>query len=176
MTNASSLRERLALGAAAAALIFAAPVYAADPAPAPGADQPAAGTLVVTAQRKSEIIERTPVAVSAFTGDALKIQRLDGGENLELAVPNMNYSRTNFRADYSLEIRGIGAAVVGDEAEPGDQHQRKQPAAGKQPLRRHRLLRHPAGRGGARAGRHPVRPQRHGGRGEHHHQQAQQRF
>jgi outer membrane receptor protein involved in Fe transport len=121
MTYALCLRRWLALGAAGVALAGVDAAAAAPAATVAAQDGTAAAeaVLVVTAQRKAEDIQRTPVAVSAFTGDALKIRRLDGGENLELAVPNMNYSRTYYRADYSLELRGIGAPVVGVGAEPG---------------------------------------------------------
>ncbi len=75
------------------------------------------GDIVVTAERKEENLQATPVAVSAFTDSMLKARRLDGGENLEQAIPNVNYSRSNF-GGFSLEIRGVGDQAVGG-AEPG---------------------------------------------------------
>ena len=74
--------------------------------------------LVVTAQRREETIQSVPVAVSAFSADALKAQRLDGGENLLLSVPNVNYSRGNF-GGYNFQIRGIGTKVVSNTGDAG---------------------------------------------------------
>lgn len=68
--------------------------------------------LVVTAQRREEALQDVPVAVSAFSPEALKSQRLDGGGNLVLSVPNVNFSRGNF-GGYNFQIRGIGSKVVG---------------------------------------------------------------
>ncbi|MFN3523402.1 MAG: TonB-dependent receptor [Phenylobacterium sp.] len=68
--------------------------------------------LVVTAQRREEALQDVPVAVSAFSAESLKAQRLDAGGNLVLSVPNVNFSRGNF-GGYNFQIRGIGSKVVG---------------------------------------------------------------
>ncbi len=69
------------------------------------------GELVVTAERREENLQDTPIAVSAFSGDTLKSKRLDGGQNLILQIPNTNYTRSNF-GGFNLKIRGIGVDVV----------------------------------------------------------------
>ena len=69
------------------------------------------GELVVTAERREENLQDTPIAVSAFSADTLKNERLDGGQNLLLKIPNANYSRSNF-GGYDFKIRGIGTDVV----------------------------------------------------------------
>ncbi len=69
------------------------------------------GELVVTAQRKEENLQATPIAVSAFSANALSSKRLDGGQNLVLQVPNSNYTRSNF-GGFNLKIRGIGVDVI----------------------------------------------------------------
>ncbi|MCE2819337.1 MAG: hypothetical protein LW695_03710, partial [Phenylobacterium sp.] len=53
--------------------------------------------LVVTAQKKAESIQDVPIAVSAFSQDAL-----------EKSLPNVNFSKGNFNG-YNFQIRGIGA-------------------------------------------------------------------
>ncbi|MHB8528988.1 MAG: TonB-dependent receptor [Caulobacteraceae bacterium] len=87
----------------------------AQAATASAAGENAAGTtigeLVVTAERRQENIQDTPIAVSAFSAATLKNERLDGGENLVLHVPNTYYSRTNF-GGYNFKIRGIGTDVI----------------------------------------------------------------
>jgi outer membrane receptor protein involved in Fe transport len=118
MIQSSQLRSVLALGVSVAALLGAAPVLAQSaPTPAP-ASSTGVQELVVTAQRRSEAIQDVPVAVSAFSAQSLKAQRLDGGNNLVLSIPNVNYSRSNF-GGYNFQIRGIGEKVVTGGAEAG---------------------------------------------------------
>lgn len=69
------------------------------------------GELVVTAERREENLQETPVAVSAFSQQALQARGLQGGQDLLLAIPNVNYSRSNF-GGFNLKIRGIGVDVV----------------------------------------------------------------
>lgn len=114
MTDTLRLRSLLAFGVSAAALLASAPVMA-QTAPANGA---AIGDIVVTAQRRSESIQDVPVAVSAFSQDTLKAQRLDGGDKLLLEVPNVNYSRGNF-GGYNFQIRGIGTKSVAPSGDVG---------------------------------------------------------
>ena len=61
------------LGATAMALLVANPAYAQT---APQADETSSsdgvGDIVVTAQRQSESLQSVPIAVSAFTGEALE--------------------------------------------------------------------------------------------------------
>jgi outer membrane receptor protein involved in Fe transport len=76
------------------------------------------GEIVVTAQRREENLQDVPIAVSAFSGDKLKQQKLEGGEDLLLQVPNSNYTRTNF-GGYDFKIRGIGTDVIGSGSTAG---------------------------------------------------------
>jgi outer membrane receptor protein involved in Fe transport len=66
--------------------------------------------VVVTAQRKQENLQSAPVAVSAFTQDSLKSRNLNGGQDLLLQIPDVNYTRSNF-GGFDLKIRGIGTDV-----------------------------------------------------------------
>jgi outer membrane receptor protein involved in Fe transport len=74
--------------------------------------------LVVTAERREQSIQDAPVAVSAFTDDMLRAQRLDGGQNLLQAVPNVNFSRANF-GGFNFGIRGIGTEALGTSSDSG---------------------------------------------------------
>ena len=117
MMNSLRLRSVLALGASATALMGAAPVLA-QTTPTNSNSTRAITEVVVTAQRRSEALQDVPVAVSAFSADTLKAQRLDGGDKLVLSVPNVNYSRSNF-GGYNFQIRGIGTKVVSPTGDPG---------------------------------------------------------
>lgn len=66
------------------------------------------------------------MAVSAFSEDTLKTQRLDGGQNLLQAIPNVNFSRSNF-GGYNFSIRGIGTKVVGTGEAGVSFHQNNSP-------------------------------------------------
>ena len=103
MSKSLHLRSLLVAGASAAALTAMAP---------PALAQTVIEELVVTAQRREESLQDVPVAVSAFSEESLKVQRIDGGSNLLQAIPNVNFSRANF-GGYNFSIRGIGTKVVG---------------------------------------------------------------
>lgn len=108
------LRRLLTTGASAAILTLVAPSAHAREADAAGPVE----ELVVTAERREATLQQVPVAVSAFSGEALRAARLDGPRDLLQAVPNVNYSRSNF-GTYNLSIRGIGSKFVGLSGEYG---------------------------------------------------------
>ena len=75
--------------------------------------------LVVTAQKKEEALQDVPIAVSAFSQDSLEAQKIDGGPNLQLAIPNVTFAKSNFTNSFNFQIRGIGAKAVGASADQG---------------------------------------------------------
>ena len=99
----------------------AAPVTSGAPAPPASAGSPRAAPaggggnvieeLIVTAQKREESIQNVPIAVSAFSSNSLKAARVEGGQNLVLQVPNVNFSRGNF-GGFNFSIRGIGSKLV----------------------------------------------------------------
>jgi outer membrane receptor protein involved in Fe transport len=103
----------LALGVSAAAIVTSAPAFAA---PAAAASGTTIEELIVTAQRREESIQSVPIAVSAFSNEALKTMRIDGGQDLLQAVPNVTFSRANF-GGYNFQIRGIGTKLVATSAD-----------------------------------------------------------
>jgi len=86
----------------------------------PPATVPKAGVqeIVVTAQRRSENVQIVPIAVTALSSDALKSQRLDSAANLELTVPNLNFSQGAY-GSANFQIRGIGFQIVSTAADSG---------------------------------------------------------
>jgi outer membrane receptor protein involved in Fe transport len=114
MVQTPHLRGLLALGVSAVALLAANGALAQQqPAPAPATT---VGEVVVTAQRREEALQDVPIAVSAFTGETLKSQGIDTGEDLLLAIPNVNFSRANF-GGFNFQIRGIGTKLVATSAD-----------------------------------------------------------
>jgi outer membrane receptor protein involved in Fe transport len=124
----------LALGASVLALAVAGPASAQSVPDPEAAQQPpesdlgtsgeaesgtteSAGTgddadIIVTAQRRAESLQNVPIAVSAFTGEALERQQIENPSDLQLTLPNITYTKTNFTAS-SFTIRGIGDLCVG---------------------------------------------------------------
>ncbi len=125
MTEATAARERRrrsVFGVLLASSILTPMAFGQDPAPPQPTPTPEAGTgseeVLVTAQRKSEALQKVPIAASAFSQDQLQKQKIDGGPNLVLAVPNVNFSKGNFTGS-NFSIRGIGSKLVaasGDSA------------------------------------------------------------
>jgi outer membrane receptor protein involved in Fe transport len=126
----------LALGASVLAMAAAAPAGAqtvpvpeeeqtgdittgagADPdqsgdAPSGTTDSADEGDIIVTAQRRAESLQSVPIAVSAFTGEALERQQIENASDLQQSLPNVTYTKTNFTSS-SFTIRGIGDLCTG---------------------------------------------------------------
>ena len=115
MFHVDSRRAALVLSVSVAAL--AGPV-AAQVTPKTAAAAPALQEVVVTAQRKREALQSVPIAVSAFTAEALQEQKIEGGPDLLKAIPNVSFTKTNF-SGYDLTIRGIGTQAVSVTTDPG---------------------------------------------------------
>jgi outer membrane receptor protein involved in Fe transport len=96
------------------ALLVRTRAEAADPQSGSAAGDGADGTvqaLIVTAQKREENIQDVPIAMSAFTQEALERSQVAGGPDLMTQVPNMTFTKTNFTG-YSIQIRGIGTQAI----------------------------------------------------------------
>lgn len=109
MRKTHRIKTLLIAGASAFALVDAA--HAAD-------KTPAIQELVSAAQKKAVSLQDVPITVSAFSQDALQKSRIDGGPNLVLAIPNVNFSKGNFTG-YNFQIRGIGSKLVAVSGDAG---------------------------------------------------------
>jgi outer membrane receptor protein involved in Fe transport len=52
-------------------------------------------------------------------GHAFEAQKIDGGPNLQQAIPNVTFAKSNFTNSFNFQIRGIGAKAVGASADQG---------------------------------------------------------
>lgn len=68
--------------------------------------------IVVTAQRQDQSLQEVPIAVSAFTAEALEAQQIENASDLQLTLPNVSFTKSNFTSS-SFTIRGIGDLCVG---------------------------------------------------------------
>ena len=110
MSESLRLRSLLIASVSAAAMLgVAAPTFAQDTT---------VGAIIVTAQKKEEAIQDVPIAVSAFSAESLEKAKIDGGPNLVLAVPNVNFSKGNFTG-YNFQIRGVGSKLVAGSGDAG---------------------------------------------------------
>ena len=90
-------------------------VASAQPSPAGSSavsESSAIDDIIVTAQRTSQSLQDVPIAVSAFTAEALERQQINNASDLQLSLPNITYTKGNFTGS-SFTIRGIGDLCVG---------------------------------------------------------------
>ncbi|MDZ3833384.1 MAG: TonB-dependent receptor [Sphingopyxis sp.] len=73
--------------------------------------------IIVTAQKKEEKIIDVPIAMTALSADALDDRKIEGGSELLRAVPNVNFSKSNFSM-YNISIRGIGTKAISASSDP----------------------------------------------------------
>lgn len=105
------VKATLLAGICAGAIAF--PAYAQDTETEEEAVASSAGpVIVVTAQRQAESLQEVPIAVSAFTAEALEAQQIENASDLQLTLPNVSFSKGNFTGS-SFTIRGIGDLCVG---------------------------------------------------------------
>ena len=68
--------------------------------------------IVVTAQRTAQSLQDVPIAVSAFSAEALQRQQINNPLDMQLTLPNITFTKGNFTGA-SFTIRGIGDLCVG---------------------------------------------------------------
>ena len=74
--------------------------------------------VVVTARRRSENLQETPISVSALGSDFLEEMGVDSVEDIETLTPSLQFSQTNFKAP-AIFIRGIGQRSGNPVLDPG---------------------------------------------------------
>jgi iron complex outermembrane receptor protein len=93
----------------------ASPAAASAEGVEPPVAQDATGDIVVTAQRRSESVQKTPIAVSAIGGDALQSRGAINLASIGASVPGLNVSEQVGQA--RLTLRGIGVDNISTGAE-----------------------------------------------------------
>lgn len=110
--------HRILASVSVAALALAKPAFAQEaPQEAAANADVAVGDIIVTASRRSESLQKIPVAVSAVTGGQLKQEQIVQLSDLATSLPNIqigNYAVTN-----NITIRGIGNTQTTAGAESG---------------------------------------------------------
>ncbi|MFM5925052.1 MAG: TonB-dependent receptor plug domain-containing protein, partial [Novosphingobium sp.] len=102
------MRGKLTLLASVCAGAIAFPAYAQNAAE----EDTSSSEIIVTAQRTNQRLQDVPIAVSAFNTEALEKQQIKNTSDLQLSLPNVTFTKTNFTSS-SFTIRGIGDLCVG---------------------------------------------------------------
>ena len=90
-----------------------------------GAEAQAEGleSIVVTARRRAESLQDTPVAVTALSADALERQQIDSTTDLDKVAPNIQFhsygTLTGNNSAAQVFIRGIGQTDATAAVDPG---------------------------------------------------------
>jgi outer membrane receptor protein involved in Fe transport len=98
------------MSASILAILMASPALAQS-APATLSDD-ATDEIIVTAQRQAQNLQEVPIAVSAFSAEALDKRQIENSSDLQLSLPNVTFTKGQFQ-DSSFNIRGIGDLCVG---------------------------------------------------------------
>nr|AAF66621.1 putative outer membrane salicin receptor [Niveispirillum irakense DSM 11586] len=104
-------KSSLMAGAAIATLLPALPVLAQQ------ADTLQLDEIVVTAQRRAENLQETPLAVSAITGEGLASQGIKSVVDLSAQVPSLQITSSGSGAS-QVFMRGIGSSNVTEVGDP----------------------------------------------------------
>lgn len=89
---------------------------AAD-APAAAAESRGIEAMVVTAQKRSENIQKVPVAVTAVTGEDLAARNLNDMESLKYVAPSVKFTNANSSRTEGFSIRGVGTVAFAEGIE-----------------------------------------------------------
>ena len=74
--------------------------------------------IIVTARRRSEQLQSTPVAVTPFDQRKLDDRQISTFGDLQFNVPNLTFTKTNFSGS-SISIRAIGTTVITSSGDSG---------------------------------------------------------
>jgi iron complex outermembrane receptor protein len=118
--------SRLAFAASALLLAFSGEAHAQDDGGAArpiAADPSDSNEIVVTARRREESLQETPIAVSAFSADTLAARQITQTSDLEQITPNLQFKSagqlSGNTAATVVFIRGVGQLDPTAAVDPG---------------------------------------------------------
>jgi iron complex outermembrane receptor protein len=120
-TRRNRLFGALLTSAASMTVLTALPAGAQAPADQPAAAPGGLEEIVVTARKRSEDIQKTPISITAFSPAQIAQQNIRDISDLRGQVPNLEITpESNYgRAFNSLTIRGIGQESFVANVDPG---------------------------------------------------------
>jgi outer membrane receptor protein involved in Fe transport len=82
-------------------------------------DSGAIEEIIVTSRKREESIQDIPIAVSAFSADDLTTSNIDDVADIQMNVPNLQFSKTNFNGAGNISLRGVGNLATAATSETG---------------------------------------------------------
>jgi iron complex outermembrane recepter protein len=110
----NSTFTRVSMFALAAATLAVTPAYAQDAKPADAAAD--SGDIVVTATRNSTLLSKTPIAMTAVSGDGLRAAGVTNAANLQDISPNLSLTRNG--GGLQITIRGVTSTDLTEKGDP----------------------------------------------------------
>ncbi len=101
-----------------AAGLAAVGTQAQESSPAASRSQLALEEVIVTARRREEMLQDTPVAISAFSNEELRLRGIANTRDLQQSVPGLSFSEQGNKAP-SIFIRGVGQKESNAALDPG---------------------------------------------------------
>ena len=74
--------------------------------------------VIVTARKREEMLQETPVAITALSNEELRIAGIANTRDLQQSVPGLNFSEQGNKAP-SIFIRGVGQKEANAALDPG---------------------------------------------------------
>lgn len=117
--RAHAARTVMLAGVASAALIMPTTVMAQDEEPAEDTELAASGNLIiVTASKREQTLQDTPIAVSVTTGETLERAQIRDLIDLQTVSPSLRVSQLQNAASTTFIIRGFGNGANNFGIEP----------------------------------------------------------
>ncbi len=108
------MTSRIALLMAASALALSASAAMA----ASTSNDSTVTEVIVTAQKRSENLQKVPVAIAVATQDQLNNNAIGNAESLEQIIPSLTFKKGTANVNSTLSVRGIGTQSFSSGAEP----------------------------------------------------------
>ena len=64
--------------------------------------------IVVTSQRRPQLLQKVPISVTAFSSEAIKWNQIEGLQDYFKLTPNVSFSNNGNRGRNQLAVRGVG--------------------------------------------------------------------
>jgi iron complex outermembrane receptor protein len=75
--------------------------------------------VVVTAQKRSEDVQKVPISMKALTGNQLDERGVDGFSSLQTQVPSLTFGGQVTGGENAITLRGVGSENVTGGGDPG---------------------------------------------------------
>jgi iron complex outermembrane receptor protein len=112
MNYARPLRSLLMIGAS---IVSVGVAYAQETNAAQPVEQEGSGEIIVTAQKRAESVQRTPLAITAVGGEDLQSRQITSFESLAPSLPSVNFGKNVGFARIAIRGLGLDASVGGHE-------------------------------------------------------------